>query len=339
MSSLALEGICLHKLRCILCPCCHCRGLVYTCSHTFCVLARMGAVWSTHIAMDFLPSLTWEGFVNQCWDSFCVLTGIRWFWSTHVEVHFVSSLALRMALVKKWWMNLVSSLSLNAIGEHKMRYVMCPRCHWMGFAQPNQRYILWFIETQFLFSLVNTSWYAFCVLAVLGGVWSKHVEMYFVSSLAWKVFSHTCWEIFCVIDGLEWVWSTEVVIHFVSSKTWELFWLHELCPSCHGTSLFNTCWGAFCVLPAWDEFGPHMLRCILSLGLGQHMLRCILCPGWNGRSLLKTCWDATSFLAGVCWVWSTQVDMSFVWSLAWDCSVNKCWVACCVLDGVGLMLR
>ena len=66
---------------------------------------------------------------------------MRWVWSTHVEVHFVSSLALNGFGQKM--MDVFSVLAvIEWIGEHRMRYVMCPRCHWVGFAQPNLRYIL-----------------------------------------------------------------------------------------------------------------------------------------------------------------------------------------------------
>ena len=69
--------------------------------------------------------------------------------------------------------------------------------------------------------------------------------------------------------------------------------------------------------------------------------------------LIIACWDAFCFLAGMGCVWSTQVDMHFVCSLACDgfgqhmlsCIlssrwhgrgfVNTCWDTFCVLAGIG----
>jgi hypothetical protein len=49
-------------------------------------------------------------------------------------------------------------------GKHMLRCMLSPRWHSRG--------------------LVNTSWDTFCALDAMGGVWSTHVEMHFVSSHA-----------------------------------------------------------------------------------------------------------------------------------------------------------
>ena len=143
----------------------------------------MGWVWSTHVEIHFLTSLAWDGFghmfwsvlcsrmhgvrlfnsswgtfcviaamrgvfFNTCWVAFSDLAGLGGVWSTQVEMHFVSVLA---------W---------DGFGQHQLSYILFP--HWHGIG------------------LVNTSWDPFCVLVGMGVVWSKHVDMHFLSSLAWE---------------------------------------------------------------------------------------------------------------------------------------------------------
>jgi hypothetical protein len=62
VSSLAVEGFDQHMLRCILCPRWHGKGLVNRCCYTFCVVAGMGWVWSTHVEIHVESSLAWDGF-------------------------------------------------------------------------------------------------------------------------------------------------------------------------------------------------------------------------------------------------------------------------------------
>ena len=77
----------------------------------------------------------------------------------------------------------------------------------------------------------------------------------------------------------------QVETHFVSTLT-----------------LVDTCYDASCDLD----------------GMGQHMLRCILCVRWQCRSKLNACRDAYCVLAGMSWVWSTHVEIRFVCLLACD---------------------
>ena len=67
-------------------------------------------------------------------------------WSTHAEIDFVSSLAFK------------------GFGQKMLRYILCPR-----------RYII---------GLVYTCEVAFCVVAGMVRVWSSHVEIHFLSSMA-----------------------------------------------------------------------------------------------------------------------------------------------------------
>ena len=51
-------------------------------------------------------------------------------------------------------------------------------------------------------------------------------------------------------------------------------------------------------------------------GFGQHRLRCIFCPRWDGIGLVNTSSDIFYVLAGMEGVWSTHVEKHFVSSLA-----------------------
>ena len=51
-------------------------------------------------------------------------------------------------------------------------------------------------------------------------------------------------------------------------------------------------------------------------GMGLIITRYILCPRCHGMSLIITCCDAFCVLEGIVGVWSVQVQMHFVFSLA-----------------------
>ena len=218
-------------------------------------------VWSTHVEIHVVYSLTWDRFrcmlcpllngislvntcwqktfhvfagmvlvfVNTSWDTFCVLACVEGVWSTYVEMHFVSSLA---------WEGLV---------QHLLRIIICPCRHGR--------------------SLVNTSWGTICVHVSMVGVWSTLVVIHNVFTLAWEWFgqqrfSQHFWDIFCFLAGIKGVWSTHFEIHIVISLPWKWVGLHMLrciwCPHWH--------WMCFC----------------------QHMFRFILCPRCHGRLLVNT---------------------------------------------------
>jgi hypothetical protein len=117
-------------------------------------------------------------------------------WSTQIELHFVSSQAR------------------DGFGQHMLRFILCHRYHRM--------------------SLINTCRDAVSVLTGKEGVYSTHVEIHYVASLAWGGF-----------------WLTRVGINFVSSLACGGFGHHMLrfilCPRCHGMGLVNTCSDAYCV--------------------------------------------------------------------------------------------
>jgi hypothetical protein len=128
-------------LRCILCARWHGRGLpnqdeihfvVWGCSKQGDMQFVFSLAWvglSGHMLI-FILCLLWHGrdLVYPSYDTFCVLAGIGLLWSTHVE------------------MLLVSSLTLEAFGQHMLRYLLCPcwqrmgliicilciRWHWLG---------------------------------------------------------------------------------------------------------------------------------------------------------------------------------------------------------------
>jgi len=61
----------------------------------------MGGVWSTHAEMNFV---------------FPFMGG---FWSIQVKIHFV--------FLVSW----------DGFGQHKLRWILCPRCVGMGLANPS----------------------------------------------------------------------------------------------------------------------------------------------------------------------------------------------------------
>ena len=151
---------------------------------------------------------------------------------------------------------------------------------------------------------VHSYWYKFYFVGDMGGVWSTHVEIHFVSSLTWdrflqhmlrytlclrmhgsclvnarwnafsvlthvgEIFFKICWYIFC---GMICVWSTQVEIHIVYLLAWEVFFPYKL---------------------AWEGFGKHILR-YLSF------------PHWQGRGLFNTSWNIFCVLACMGRFWAT----------------------------------
>ena len=128
------------------------------------MLAGMGWVWSTQVDMHFLCSMAWVGFsehklicilcaswdgmdlVNTYRDAFRVLAVMGRVCSTLIDMHIVCSLA---------W---------DGFGQQILRCIVCPRWHGM--------------------CLVNTCSDNVCELAGIEWVWSIHIEILFVSSLA-----------------------------------------------------------------------------------------------------------------------------------------------------------
>ena len=92
---------------------------------------------------------------------------------------------------------------------------------------------------------VNTGRNAFSVLAGMGGVWSTHVEINFLSSLAWDGFVRHMFDTLCVLADMGGVWSTHVEIHSVSVLACLGFGQHMLrcvlSPCWHGSGLDKTC--------------------------------------------------------------------------------------------------
>jgi len=123
-----------------------------------CVLANIRGVLSTEVEIYFVSSLSWEEFGQHMlkW-TLCVLAVLEGVWSSHVAMYI-----------------------LSAIAWDGLRYVL--------FAQR-----LWII-------MVNIFWGAFCVFASIRCIRSKQLHMHFVSWLAW--------------EGL---WSPHVEMHFVFS--------------------------------------------------------------------------------------------------------------------------
>ena len=253
-------------------------GLVNTCWATFCVLAGMGGIWSKHVEMHFMFFRCYGlALVNTCWYALCIFAGIGWVWSTQVDMHFHCSLTRKKygqrllivfcVLADMGWvlsthvnMHFTCSVAWQGFIQRMFRYILWPRWHGMCFEIHLCPYIL--RSLWFRMGLVNKCWDSFCVIVGIWGVCSTHVEMHFVSSLAWDGLGQC-------MHGIEVFCSSHFEVHFVCSLAWVGFSEHKsiciLCACWHGLSLCNTC---------WDE----ILLSLKCEGLGQHELRYILCP-------------------------------------------------------------
>ena len=144
--------------------------------------------------LKYYLSAHWHGIdlINSCWGAFFVFAGIGWIWLLDVDMHFVS-----------WqvW---------KGCGQRMIRCIYYLNWHWVSF--------------------VNTRWDTFCVLACIYWISSIHVEMHFVSSMAWEGFGQQ-----------------------------KLIYI--LCPRCHVSGFVNTCWDVFCVpmLGPWQHILSYIL--------------------------------------------------------------------------------
>ena len=131
-----------------------------------------------------------------------------------------------------------------------------------------------------------------CILcADILGIWSKQVEICFMSLLSWDVFV-----------------STQFEIHFVSSQASVELYQHKLsyilCPLWHWRGLVieiqfvsssvYTSGNTFCVIAGvivvWSSCVEiHFLSSMAFKGFVQHMLKHILCPHWEWRCFVNTC--------------------------------------------------
>ena len=152
---------------------------------------------------------------------------------------------------------------------------------------------------------VNTCRYPFSVLAGLGYVLSSHIEIHFVSWLAWKGFGQHMLR--CIFS------SSRVKIHSMFTLAYDGFSQHMLrwilFIPWHRIGLINTIWETFCVLAGigwlwstnWDAscvfpgmggvwstyVEMHFISSMTWDGFGQRMLRYILCPRWHGTGLVN----------------------------------------------------
>ena len=158
-------------LRCIFCLRRHWMDLVNTWWYAFFVLASMEGEWSTL-------------------DNMLTFASIGWAWSIHAEMHFASL------------------LEFTEFPQYMLRCILCPRWHgrgkvntWLDAFLSSTVYVhagIWGFGLQMLrcilcilwhrMGLINTSWDTICVLAGMGGVWSPHFAMHYLSSLIWEAF-------------------------------------------------------------------------------------------------------------------------------------------------------
>ena len=122
---------------------------------------------------------------------------------------------------------------------------------------------------------------------------------------------NSCFDEFCVLSGIGLVCWTQVSITFLSSLTLEGPGQHEM----HSVPS-QVC----------ERFGNHFLRWrIWSTIVQIHFV----------TLLVNTCWDAFYRLAGMVSICSTQVDMHFVSTLAFNDFGHTNWDAFRVLAGMG----
>ena len=108
-----------------------------------------------------MSSLALEGFGQHMLTTHVEISQ-RMVFSTHIELHYVSSLAL-WNLSRLVEIHFVSSLARDGFGQHKLRCILCSRCHEKA--------------------LVNISRDTIPFFARMGGV-----EIHFVFSLEWEGF-------------------------------------------------------------------------------------------------------------------------------------------------------
>ena len=189
----------------------------------------------------------------------------------------------------------------------------------------------------------------------MGRVLSTQVEIHFVSSWHWRLWSTyfemklvssmvlggqytlryflchrrqgvgliiTCRNSFWIFAGMGCIWSTSWDTFYVIAGRGG-FGQHKLICILCGWGLVNTSWYEYCVLAGmgwvWSTRVEMHYRFSQSwVGFVQHMLICILLARWYGMGLLNTCRDDFRVLVGIRWVCLKQVYMHFVCSLAKD---------------------
>ena len=153
-----------------------------------------------------------------CWDKFCVLAGLGWVWSKKCWDIILVLLPWEVFIWTRDKVNFMPSLVREGVWSSLVEMHFFLPIHGIGF--------------------VNTSWDTYCVIACMGGVWSKHVKSHFVSSQAWEVFGqhmlryiwwnhcnrrglvNACCDALVFLAGIRCVSSTYVNMHFVSSMAW-----------------------------------------------------------------------------------------------------------------------
>jgi hypothetical protein len=235
---------------------------------------------------------------------------------------------LRCILCALWkGMRLVDTLFVLAawFSEQMLRCFWCPCWHYMWcILCPGCFRWAWstHVEIHFVRSLAtdgfdNTCWdpnfisfgmgwvWSTIVLASIGWVSLSRVEMHFVYPLAWNGFSQHKLRYILALAGIACVWSTPVEMKFVSPLAIGVILVNTKCPHWHVMRLVNTSWGTFCVLAGMGVVWSNMLRCILF-------------SRWLGTDLVNIFWDTFCDPAGSRCVRSTQVEIHFLSSLAWE---------------------
>jgi hypothetical protein len=167
--------------------------------------------------------------------------------------------------------------------------------------------------------VVNTWLDAFITFAGIGWAWSIHVEMPFVSLLAFTDFrQYMLWYVFVsplasdVIDHhvlrcilciprhrmcLVKTFEIRLVVSLALDEIGQLMERWFLCPRWHERGLVYSCWDTSL---SWD-------------GFSQHEVRYLLCSSWHMKGCINTFWDAFCALARMEWVRSSNVDMHFLY--------------------------
>ena len=232
----------------------------------------------------------------------------------------------------------MSSQAINDFGQHLLRLHFISSLIWEGFGQHILSII--FSPRRHERGLVNTCWNIFCVLAGMGWIWTKLVEMLFC--LACDRFVQHMLRFFCVLAVMGRICSIYAVMHLVSLVSWDGFCQHMLscifCHCCHGRGFVNTCWDTVYVLAGmgwvfistnvqihfvctlgwvWStHVGIYFVFSLAWDGSGQNLLRC--CSAWHAIGLFNTCWDSFCVLAVMGGICSIHAVMHLVSLVSWD---------------------
>ena len=153
--------------------------LANACCDVFCVLAVMYWIGTTY--MHFVAALSRDGFSQRMLRYSSSYRCKGRVWTTQFETHFVFSLIL--------W----------GIDQHMLMYIFSHRWHDRFWS----RHVIHFVYLLAWQGIDQQKMKSLCVFAALGGTLSTYVAIQFLSSLAWDSY-----DVFCVLAVMGWIYTT-----------------------------------------------------------------------------------------------------------------------------------